>query len=138
MFSLYGGAINWKSFKQQIIANSVTEAEYIAASEATKETIWMKFTLELGVVLKIEQPVPLYCDNTGAVAQAKELRSHHKSKYILRWFYLIQKIIERCDVIIEWVNTKNNIVNPFTKALSIQYFDHHLNCMGIKYRGDWL
>ena len=76
-----------------------------------------KFIMELGVVLDIQQPVPLYCDNTGAVAQAKEPRSHHKSKHILRCFHLIQEIIERNDVVIEWVDTKNNIIDPFTKAL---------------------
>ena len=36
-----------------------------------------KFISELGVVSEIESLVPLYCDNTGAVAQAKEPRVHH-------------------------------------------------------------
>ena len=43
-----------------------------------------KFISKLDVVSEIEQPVSLYYDNTGAVAQAKELRSHHKFKHILR------------------------------------------------------
>ena len=42
-----------------------------------------KIITKLGVVLRIEQLVPLYCNNIGAVAQAKEPRSHHKSKHIL-------------------------------------------------------
>ena len=79
-----------------------------------------KFITKLDVVLKIEQPVLLYCDNTRVVSQAKELRSHHKSKHIQRQFHLIRKIIERCDVIVERVDTKNNIANSFTKALSMQ------------------
>ena len=60
-----------------------------------------KFITELDVVLGIEQRVLLYCDNTGTVAQAKEQRSHHKSKHILRRFHHIQEIVERCDVIVE-------------------------------------
>ena len=60
-----------------------------------------KFILELDVVLRIKQSVPLYCDNTEIVAQSKESRTHHKFKHILRWFYLIRKIVERCDVIVE-------------------------------------
>ena len=80
----------------------VTETEYIAASEAAKETVWIKkFITKLGVVSRIEQLVPLYCDNTGIVAQAKEPRSHYKSKHILRWFHLVQEIVERHDVIVE-------------------------------------
>ena len=54
------------------------------ASEATKEAIWMKNVIfELGVVPSIEESVPLACDNNGAIAQAKEPRSHQKSKHIL-------------------------------------------------------
>ena len=79
-----------------------------------------KFITELDMVSGIEQLVLLYCDNTGTVAQAKESRSHHKSKYILRQFHLIWEIIERCDVIIERADTKNNIADRFIKALSLQ------------------
>ena len=39
VFTLYGGAVSWKSTKQPTIANSITEVKYIAASEATKEAI---------------------------------------------------------------------------------------------------
>ena len=79
-----------------------------------------KFITELGVVPEIKNPVSLYCDNTGAVAQAKKPRSYHKSKHILRYFHLVREIIERQDVVIEQVEIKNNIADPFTKALPQQ------------------
>ena len=102
VITLNGRAVSWKSTKQQTIADSTTEVEYIAASEATKKTIWMKkFITKLGVILEINNPVPLYYDNTRIIAQAKKSKSHHKSKYILRCFHLIHEIIERQDVIIE-------------------------------------
>ena len=90
------------------------------------------------MISKIEQLVFLYYDNTGAVAQVKESRSHHKSKHILRQFHLVREIVERCDMIIEPVDTKNNIADPFTKVLLLQQFDHHLDCMDINYKDDWL
>ena len=84
-----GGAISWKSSKQDTIANSTTEAEYRvaleaakeaeyrAALEAAKEAVWIKkFITRLGVVPSISNPVDLFCDNNGAIAQAKEPRSH--------------------------------------------------------------
>ena len=119
MFILNSRPVNWKSFKQQTVADSITEVKYIATSEATKEAIWMKkFIMDLRVVPEIERSVPFYCDNTGTVIQAKKFRSHQRSKHILRCFHLIQKIIERQDVILERVDTKNNIADPFTKAIS--------------------
>ncbi|KAL0458452.1 UNVERIFIED_CONTAM: Retrovirus-related Pol polyprotein from transposon TNT 1-94 [Sesamum latifolium] len=42
VFKLNGGVGAWKSFKQDNTADSTTEAEYIAASEAAKEVVWMK------------------------------------------------------------------------------------------------
>ncbi|KAK9007178.1 hypothetical protein V6N11_051009 [Hibiscus sabdariffa] len=60
------------------------------ASEAAKEVVWIKkFISELGVVPSISDVVELYCDNNEAIAQAKEPRSHQRSKHILRRFHLI-------------------------------------------------
>ena len=50
MFTLNGGAINWKSSKQDTTVDSTTESEYIAASKAAKEVFWIrKFIIELRV-----------------------------------------------------------------------------------------
>ena len=85
MFTLNGGAFSWKSFKEPVVADSTTEAEYIAASEAAKEAVWIqKFTARLGVIKNPSSPVNLYCDNTGAIAQAKEPRAHARSKHVQR------------------------------------------------------
>ena len=99
MFCLNEGAISWKSSKQDIVADSTTEAQYIVASKAAKEAVWIKkFIIGLAVVPSISNPVDLFCDNNGPIAQAKEPRSHKKSKHILRRFHLIREIVEREDV----------------------------------------
>ena len=83
LFICNGGAVSWKSSKQTVIADSTMEAEYIAASKAVKEAFWYKkFVVELGVMSSVA--IPLYCDNNGAIALAKEPRSHQKSKHIER------------------------------------------------------
>ena len=139
VFCLNGGAVSWKSSKQETVADSTTEAEYIAASEAAKEAVWIrKFIVELGVIKSIENPVDLYCDNNGAIAQAKEPRSHQKSKHILRRFHLIREIVNRGDVKICKISTDANVADPLTKPLSQVKHDMHTRAIGIRYMSDWL
>ncbi|KAL0444835.1 UNVERIFIED_CONTAM: Retrovirus-related Pol polyprotein from transposon TNT 1-94 [Sesamum latifolium] len=62
------------SASQATTVDSTTEAEYIAASEAAKEAVWIKYYIqELGVVPSIAEPVVFFCDNNGAIAQANKL-----------------------------------------------------------------
>ena len=100
MFICNGGAVSWKSFKQPIIADSTTEAGYVATSDAAKEGFWFKkFIVELGVMTS--DVIPLYYDNNGAMALAKESRSHQKSKHIEQRYYIIcdylKKNMSRCE-----------------------------------------
>ena len=69
VFTLNGEVICWKSSKQVTIVDLVCKAEYIAASDAVKEAIWMqKFLEELGVAPFLDGPVLVFCDSTGAIA----------------------------------------------------------------------
>lgn len=133
-FCLNGGAVSWKSTKQSTVAHSTTEAEYIAASEAAKEAIWIrKFITELGVVPSISGPIDLYCDNNGAIAQAKEPKSHQKSKHIQRRYHLIREIIDRGDVKISRVSTDANVADHFTKPLPQPKHESHTTAIGIRF-----
>ena len=90
------------------------------------------------MVPSIIDPTPLYCDNNGAITQAKEPRSHQRSKHVLRRYYLVREIIGRRDVIIEKVPTYQNIVDPLTKPLSQKKFDSYVLAYDIRYKGNWL
>ena len=139
MFKLNGGAVSWKSSKQETTADSTTEAEYIAASEATKEAVWIgEFLKELGVVPSAGRPITVYCDNTGAVAQAKEPRSNKRNKHVPRKYHVIREQISRGEVLIERVPTKDNLADPFTKVLNIATHNRHFENLGVRCIGDWL
>ena len=69
VFCLNGGAVSWKSSKQDTVADFTTESEYITALETAKQAIWIrKFIIGLGVVPSILDPIELHCDNNGAIA----------------------------------------------------------------------
>ena len=67
VFTLGGGAVSWRIIKQKCIADSTTEAEYVAACEATKEAVWLKkFLMELEVVPTSLSPITLYCADSSS------------------------------------------------------------------------
>ncbi|KAK1649062.1 hypothetical protein QYE76_066867 [Lolium multiflorum] len=106
----------------------------IAASEASSEAVWMKrFIVELGVVPSALDPLVIYCDNTGAIANAKEPRSHKKLKHIKLRFHSIREYIEDGEVEICKVHTDLNVADPLTKALPRAKHDQHQNAMGVRY-----
>jgi hypothetical protein len=61
VFNLFGGAISWMSKRQAVVALSTTEAEYMAATHASKEEIWLQ-RLCSGIGL-VKQVVRIYCDS---------------------------------------------------------------------------
>lgn len=139
IFCLNGGAVSWKSSKQTTTADSTTEAEYLAANDAAKEGVWIRnFIQELNVVPSMKDPITVFCDNTGAVAQAREPRSHQRTKHIMRKYHLIRDIIKRGDVQIERVTSAENVADPLTKPLSREAFQGHLQKMGLRVALEWL
>jgi hypothetical protein len=134
VFYLNGGAASWKSCKQDTIADSMTEVEYIATSEAAKEVVWIRnFVSELGVVPSASSPMDLYCDNRGSIVQAKKPRAHKRAKHVLRRYHLIRKIIGRGDMKVCKVHTDHNVADPLTKPLPQSKHEAHIRFMGIRY-----
>jgi hypothetical protein len=134
MFYLNGGVVSWKSSKQDTVADSMTKAEYIAASEAAKEAVWIRnFVFELDVVPSASSPMDFYCDNSGAISQVKEPRGHKRAKHVLRHYHLIHEIIGQGDVKVCKVHMDHNVVDPLMKPLPQPKHEVHMRSMGIRY-----
>ena len=109
------------------------EAEYIAASEAAKEAVWLKnFLRDLEVFPRINKPITLYYDNSGTVANFRELCSHKRGKHIERKYHLIREIVHRGDVTVTKIPTLENLADPFTKTLAEKQFNKHLEGMSLR------
>ena len=88
VFTLAGGAISWMSKLQNIVALSTTEAEYIAASHACKEAVWLKGLF--GEFGRLQDNIKLFCDSQSAIHVAKNSAYHSKSKHIpIKYHFVI-------------------------------------------------
>ena len=133
VFTLSGGALVWRSVKQSSIADSTMEAEYKVACEASKEAVWLKkFITNLEVVPNMDKPTVLYCDNSEAVSNSKEPRSHRRGKHIERKYHLIREIVHQGDVAVMKIASQDNLTDSFTKTLTAKSFEGHLSGMGLK------
>ncbi|GJX66067.1 hypothetical protein Tco_0300410 [Tanacetum coccineum] len=118
VFILNGGAVDWKSTKQSIFATSSTDAEYIVAFDASKEAVWIrKFIYRLNVVPIIEEPITMFCDNTGAITVANDHGVTKGARHFRAKVHYLQETIDLGDVRIEQIDTDENL--PFYKGFNI-------------------
>ncbi|KAK1626747.1 hypothetical protein QYE76_001062, partial [Lolium multiflorum] len=94
VFILNGAAVSWASSKQCTVAKSSIIGVH-SGFRGFIRAVWMKrFIVELGVVPSALDPLVIYCDNMGAIANAQEPRSHKRLKHIKLRYHSIREYIE--------------------------------------------
>ena len=68
--------------------------------------------------VEIKDPVAIYCDNTSAINISKNPIMHTKTKHIAIKYHFLRELVQDKEVRLEYVNTKEQIVDIFTKPLS--------------------
>ncbi|GJW78954.1 retrotransposon protein, putative, ty1-copia subclass [Tanacetum coccineum] len=102
------------------------EAKYIATYDTSKEAVLVrKFISGLGVVPTIEEPINMYCDNTGAITIAKESGITKGASHFRAKVHYLREVIEFGDIKLEKVHTNDNLADPFTKALDFPKHSEH-------------
>jgi hypothetical protein len=129
VFNLFGGAISWMSKRQAVVALSTTEAEYMAATHASKEAIWLQ-RLCSGIGL-VQQAVRLDCDSQSAIFLAKNPAYHSKTKHIDVQYHFVRDMVEEKKVLLEKVDTLKNAADSLTKSVSTEKFSWCRVTMGI-------
>jgi len=129
IFFYANGPISWKSKLQTIIAQSTTEAEYIAINTATKEAIYIKSILdELGYYK--QDKFPIYSDNNGALLLAKNPVFHERTKHISVKYHYIRDLIEKGIIDLIYINTLEQKADGLTKALERVKYKTFLDYIG--------
>ena len=130
VFLLAGGAISWSSKKQNSVALSTMEAEYVALAHATKDSLWLRtFVSDLGFPL--ENPTSILCDNQAAIAYAHDNQFHARAKHISTRYHFTRDHIQKGDISVQYVPTKDNHADMFTKALPRPSHLFHTSSIGM-------
>lgn len=126
-FILSGCAISWEARKQRTVALSSTEAEYMALSEAAKETIHLHgFLQELS--LHDLTNVVVFNDNLGAKKLADNPIFHSRSKHIDLRHHFIRDALHSGQLRIEHIPTEDMTADVMTKALPRP---KHIRCLRV-------
>ena len=129
-FMIDGGAVSWCMKKQEIILLSTTEAEYMAATHAAKEALWLR-SLIGEIYGDIKGPITLYSNNQLAIALMKDHQYHVRTKHIDVQFHFIQWVIEQGKIKLVYCPTNDMLANTFTKTLPSIKAKHFAKALGL-------
>ena len=135
VFLLGGAAVSWSSKRQTTVAMSSAEAEYVAATHAAKEAIWIKhlfgeiyFDRSIGGGSSIR----IFCDSESAIQLSKNSISHARTKHIDLNFHFIRELVENGSIEIFYVSTNFQVADSMTKAVPKLKNDFCREKMGFK------
>ncbi|KAH9113223.1 hypothetical protein LEN26_000145 [Aphanomyces euteiches] len=113
--------VSWSSQAQRIVAQSTTEAEYIALAQCAKEVLFMRtLNSELGNPVKAGSIIR--ADNQPAMATACNPVNHSRTKHIDVRYHFVRERIQLEELKLEYVSSKENLADLFTKPLGASLY----------------
>jgi hypothetical protein len=121
--------VSWDSKKQNSIALSTAESEYIVTGHCCAQLLWMRQTLrDYGYKLR---KVPLLCDNVSAIRMPDNPVEYSCTKHIDIWYHFLRDHQQKGDIEIAYVSTHNQLADIFTKPLDVKTFSKLRNELNI-------
>ena len=116
-----------------------TQSEYMAASEAAMEAVWIRqFIDDLGVMPSINKPTEMYCDNTAAITFANDPGVMKGARHFLRIFHYVREQVAAGEIRLLKFHIDSNLADPFTKALSGRKVTEHAKGIGLLVASDFM
>ena len=122
--------IAWGSHKQNIVALSSTEAEYVAMTNALKDIMWLCNLLS-EIHTPVTIPTPLMCDNQGAITLTMNNKFHPRTKHINIRYHFIRLAVDEDKVIPIYCPTDLMIADMFTKPLARPKLQKFVEMVGL-------
>ena len=130
-FGFGSGVFSWASLKQNTVALSTAEAEYVSASEATTQAIWLRDVLnDLGEVQA--NATVLYCDNMSAIAMTRNPVFHQKTRHINRKIHFVREAVQGGIIDMKFCRSEDQMADIFTKSLPKDRFNLLRSMLGVK------
>ena len=130
-FIVDSGAVSWSTKCQEIVSLSTTESEYIAATHAAKEALWLH-SLITQVFGPLTQATTLFLDNQSAIALAKDHQYHPRTKHIDIRFHFIRWVVEDGKIRLIFCPTDDMVADTLTKALPSPKVKHFASELGLR------
>ena len=115
-FYLNDSLITWNSHKEKTVALSSCESEFMAATAAARQGLWLR-SLLVEITDKPPQSVKMFVDNNSAIALMKNPVFHGRSKHIDVKYHFIRECVERGQFQVKRVCTEGQRADALTKAL---------------------
>lgn len=112
VYYLNKSIITWVSHKQRCVALSTCEAEFMAATAAACQGIWLRNLLRQ-ITSENIGPVTLCIDNRSAIDLAKNPMFHGRSKHIDIRYHFIRECVERGEVVLKHVNNNEQLAGRY-------------------------
>ena len=91
---------------------------------------WMKQTLT-DIQVEYDEPIPIYCDNTSSISISKKTVMHSKMNNIpIKYHFLQEQVVEN-NIRVEYVGTKEQVADIFTKPLPWEVFEYLHQRLGV-------
>ena len=81
--------------------------------------------------MKYDEPIPILCDNTSAINISKNPIMHSKTKHIPIKFHFLREQVTEKNIKLEYVETKEQIADIFTKPLPRETFEYLRQKLGV-------
>eukprot|EP00253_Pinus_taeda_P019270 PITA_19270 len=131
VFHMGSGAISWASKKHPVVALSTTEAEYVAATAATCQAVWLRRVIR-DLCHEQEKGTTIYCDNSSAIALSKNSVFHKITKHIDTKFHFIRELVNNGEIVLQHCRTEDQLADTLTKPTKKKSFDHFRKCLGMQ------
>lgn len=122
--------ITWSSHKQETVALSSCEAEFMAANAGACQALWLR-SLLAEITGEKKQTVKLSVDNSSAIALTKNPVFHGRSKHIDARYHFIRECVELRQIKVEHVSGELQKADILTKALSCLKFAEMRELIGV-------